>query len=159
MTDHKPLLAILGSKSKLPDMVAARLQRYAILLCGYNYTIEFRSSEKHGNADALSRLPLDGSSVSVDSDPPLMVNFVSSPVSSKDISAATKSDRVLKVVHDCVLKNIQFPYSNEFTPFRNNKDNLNVEGGIILKDHLVIVPESLRSKMLSVSYYTLLHYH
>lgn len=39
-------------------MAAHRLQRYAIFLAGYSYTIEFVKGENNGNADALSRLPL-----------------------------------------------------------------------------------------------------
>jgi hypothetical protein len=36
VTDHKPLLAIFGEKSKLPTLVAARLQRWAIILNAIN---------------------------------------------------------------------------------------------------------------------------
>ena len=39
-------------------MAAARLQRWSLLLSVYNYDIEFRPTAAHGNADALSRLPL-----------------------------------------------------------------------------------------------------
>ncbi len=37
VTDHKPLLAILGSKKSLPTLAAARLQMWAIFLLGYQY--------------------------------------------------------------------------------------------------------------------------
>ena len=57
VTDHKPLMAILGSKKNLPTLVAARLQRWALFLLGYRYQLEFRPSGKHCNADGLSRLP------------------------------------------------------------------------------------------------------
>lgn len=39
-------------------MAAARIQRWAIVLSAYEYTIIYRQSEEHGNADALSRVPL-----------------------------------------------------------------------------------------------------
>ena len=58
VTDHKPLLVILGPTKGIPSLAASRLQRWAVLLSAYSYKIEYKSSEKHENADALSRLPL-----------------------------------------------------------------------------------------------------
>lgn len=40
-TDHKPLMAIMGLKSGMSPLVAARLQRWAILLMGYHYDLVF----------------------------------------------------------------------------------------------------------------------
>ena len=40
-------------------MAAARMQRYVMYLAAHNYSIEYRSTKKHCNADGLSRLPLD----------------------------------------------------------------------------------------------------
>ena len=59
ITDHKPLLAILGSKAKLPTLAAARFQRWAICLTAYNYELVFRPTTKHSNVDGLSCLPLE----------------------------------------------------------------------------------------------------
>jgi len=42
ITDHKPLLAILGPKAKLPALAAARFQRWAMCLAAYNYDLVFR---------------------------------------------------------------------------------------------------------------------
>ena len=39
-------------------VTAARLQRYALFLAGYDYTIEYKNTKVHSNADGLSRLPL-----------------------------------------------------------------------------------------------------
>ena len=58
VTDHKPLLCILGPKQGIPELAAARLQRWALILAAYNYKIEFRPTQEHGNVDGLSRLPL-----------------------------------------------------------------------------------------------------
>ena len=60
ITDHKPLLAILGPKAKLPTL-AARFQRWAISLTAYNYGLMFRPTNKYSNADGLSPLPLEKS--------------------------------------------------------------------------------------------------
>ena len=58
VTDHKSLTTLLGPKSGIPTLAAARLQRWALLLTTYQYDIEYRSTEKHANADCLSRLPI-----------------------------------------------------------------------------------------------------
>ena len=52
-TDH-------GPKKGIPTITAARLQRWALQPAAYNYTIKFRPTKAHANADALSRLPLEG---------------------------------------------------------------------------------------------------
>ncbi|XP_008178248.1 uncharacterized protein LOC103307755 [Acyrthosiphon pisum] len=58
-TDHKPLVIIFGPKKGIPVMIANQLQQYAIFLSGYNYEIQFVKGIDNGNANALSRLPLD----------------------------------------------------------------------------------------------------
>ena len=40
-TDHKPLISLFGEHAKLPTLVAARLQRWALTLSAYNYKIEY----------------------------------------------------------------------------------------------------------------------
>lgn len=59
ITDHRPFLGIFNQSKDLPAMTVARLQRYAVFLSGHSYDIIYKSSHKHCNADALSRLPLD----------------------------------------------------------------------------------------------------
>jgi len=58
ITDHQPLTTILGPKKGIPSLAAARLQRWALLLSAYQYTIQYKTSQAHSNADCLSRLPL-----------------------------------------------------------------------------------------------------
>ena len=59
LTDHKQLVTILGPKTAVPTLAAARMQRWAVILQAYNYQAEYPSSAEHANADALSRLPCD----------------------------------------------------------------------------------------------------
>jgi len=38
-------------------MAASRLQRWAVILSAYTYTIDYKPTREYGNADCLSRLP------------------------------------------------------------------------------------------------------
>ena len=58
-TDHKPLLGLLGENCAIPQTASARIQRWAMLLAGYSYTLHHKRGQDNGNADVLSRLPLN----------------------------------------------------------------------------------------------------
>ena len=51
ITDHKPLLSLFKEHK-------VSLQRWALILTGYEYTIAFRPTATHSNADTLSHLPV-----------------------------------------------------------------------------------------------------
>lgn len=57
LTDHKLLTYILGPKHGIPALAASPLHRWFIQRAAYTYDIEYRASQNHENADALSRLP------------------------------------------------------------------------------------------------------
>ena len=104
MTDHQPLLTILGPKTAIPPLAAARMQRWAIVLSAYDYQIEYRCSAKHSNCDALSRLPHEGckigSEIEIYSLSAIAGDF---PITAKDIGKATLQDPVLSKVLDWIM--------------------------------------------------------
>ena len=57
-TDHQPPTSIFHPHKSIPVVTAARLQRYALFLAGYDYKINYKNTKVHSNADGLSRLPL-----------------------------------------------------------------------------------------------------
>ena len=64
-TDHKPLTYLFSPTKSLSKMSSARLQRWALTLYSYNYSITHRCGCDNGNADALSRLPISDSPIVV----------------------------------------------------------------------------------------------
>ena len=58
VTDHKPLLALLHQCKTTSTQASARIRRWSLLLSAYEYSIIFRNTQAHCNADALSRIPL-----------------------------------------------------------------------------------------------------
>ena len=73
--------------------------RGVFLLAAYSYEIEFHSTEKHSNADALSQLQLPGTILVENLNDATIFNFQqldSLPVSAREIAAATQADPNLK---------------------------------------------------------------
>lgn len=98
VTYHKPLLSLLGPKSGIPTLAAARMQRWAILLSAYQYDIEYCATDKHANADCLSRLPLNETIQENERDEVKQVNQLqidSLPVGLDQIRKATRADPIL----------------------------------------------------------------
>ena len=58
VTDHQPLLALLHEHQPTLAQASARIHHWSLLLSAYEYTIRFRNTHAHSNADALSRFPL-----------------------------------------------------------------------------------------------------
>ncbi|CAG2195305.1 unnamed protein product [Mytilus edulis] len=57
ITDHKPLIGLFREDKPIPTMAASRIQRWALTLAAYEYTIVYKEGSLNGNADGLSRLP------------------------------------------------------------------------------------------------------
>ena len=95
ITDHKPLLGLLKEDRAVPIQASARIKRWSLFLSNYEYTLSFRSTTVHGNADALSQLPLR-TQPSTTYVPPelvlLMEHLAESPVTADLIRTWTQKD-------------------------------------------------------------------
>ena len=59
VTDHKPLVSLFNESKAVPTMASSGIQRWALTLAAYHYTIVFRAGRDNCTADAMSRLPLE----------------------------------------------------------------------------------------------------
>ena len=67
VTDHKALQYVFSPGKEISSIQAARLQRWAILLSAYDYTIVHKPAKELVVADFLSRnLPMNDTSPNVD---------------------------------------------------------------------------------------------
>ena len=142
VTDHKPLLSILGPKCQIPPLAAARFQRWAILLSAYRYDVEFRVTSKHCNADGLSRLPLMTPELE-DASPATLVNLMqidSLPVTRHQLRQCTERDKVLAKVTNYIQTGWPTQVEPVLKPYSNRQQELTVEAGCILWGTRVIIP-------------------
>ena len=134
-------------------MAAARLQRWALMLAAHNYKIQYRKAAEHGNADGLSRLPLQVvHDVKPDAVERVMINQIETlPVDASDIKKGTRSDPVLSRVVDMVVSG-QFvgtdKQSDTLAPFYLRRNELTVSQGCLLWGSRVVVPAVLRPQLL-----------
>ncbi|KAL2088270.1 hypothetical protein ACEWY4_015169 [Coilia grayii] len=150
LTDHKPLLKILGPKTGVPTLAAARMQRWALILAAYTYEIQYKRSEQHSNADALSRLPVKPN-VDVVSNPVYRVSYLEDlPITAREIAKETDKDPVLKVVKQLILTGWPKHVQDELLkPYFQRKFELTIEDDCVLWGFRVVVPEKLRDRLLS----------
>ena len=151
-TDHKPLMTIMGSKTGIPTLAAARMQRWAVILSAYQYKIEYRQSSKNANADAMSRLPVGEAIPECDSGVFLCSFLEEIPIGARDIREATKVDYIVSLVLMYTLED--WPgcldqTQHELRPYFNQKEHLSVEQGCILLGYRVIIPVKYRGRLLN----------
>ena len=152
-SDHKPLQHLLSEARSVPTMASARLQRWALILSAYHYTITYRPGEKLANADVLSRLPLHEAPESIS--PPgdvicLLQTLQSSPITAGQIKCWTDRDPVLSRVRTMVSKGWIEAVGDELRPYQQHKDELSVLDGCVLRGSRVIIPRAGRAPVLDL---------
>ena len=101
-TDHKSLLGFLAENEPIPAMTSARIQRWAIILFGYDYTLSYRSDHQNSNADCMSRLTFN---LERETKFSAMVKYVflteleHAQITSKEVAYFTNHDPVLSNVY------------------------------------------------------------
>ncbi|KAI8117110.1 Retrovirus-related Pol polyprotein from transposon 412, partial [Lucilia cuprina] len=95
-TDHKPLTTLFGENKGLTIMTSARMQRWSLILSGFNYSVEYIKGDSN-SADGLSRMPQQSSVKDIiesnyinllESDDKFAINF-------KTIARETRRDLIL----------------------------------------------------------------
>lgn len=130
-------------------MTAARLQRYAIFLSAHNYSIQYRRTEDHANADALSRLPYEAETeTEVDCAHLFYMEQVKVlPVTATAIKTGTRYDPILSRVYTCVATG-NWETNTELTPFYNKRSEISLHQGCLVWGPRVIIPKKLRACIL-----------
>lgn len=150
VTDHKPLTRILGPKTGVPTLAAARMQRWALILSAYQYNIEYRKGATHANADAFSRLPIQSEGKSEEAEIYHFTQLDELPVMSDDIGQETRKDPVLSKVLDYTLNGWpNYVSDRDLQPYFQRRDQLSSEQGCVLWGLRVVIPPLHRERLLA----------
>ena len=159
VTDHQPLVAMFGPNKPTPALAANR--SWALFLRQFNYTIEYRKTSEHSNADVLSRLPVDEDRVfdrdesTDDVDTVCTIETLSLQVEPTDSGTLRKESS-----RDPTLTKV-LQFTREGCPekkdgddpaekFRKIADSLSVCHGCLLYGARVVIPTKLRRQVLDL---------
>lgn len=144
--DHRPLLGILG-KGPCPAVISPTMLRRRIFLSAYDAELVYRPAAKMGNADFLSRSPLEDE----------RVNFIDhrmeTPVLGKELVSMTRKDELLQRVikwtrEGWPTKENKVP--EDVIPFFRKREELSIERECLVWGNRVVIPEKARAAVMEM---------
>ena len=168
VTDHKPLLKILGDKC-LDDITNPRLFRLKLRTMRWRFTIRHIAGKSNSAADATSRNPLMSGDADMGMlDDMCLESFTSDMecqmiadirtearnhgiITWEELKSATASDDELKDLAECVLNGFPAEKSHLSGVCRNYwqyREKLSIVDGVILLDGRMLIPKSLQQNVL-----------
>lgn len=158
VTDHKPLIHILGPKRNLPKIVNNRLVRWALLIGSYQYDIHYQKGENNILADCLSRLP------NPETEPSPAENYVCSMtvkllenrftdlhLTEDVLRTETHRDKTLSQVCQCIKTGWrELDYKQEMKHYHRKRFELSIENKVLMWQGRIVIPEILRKTVLKI---------
>ncbi|KAL0879388.1 hypothetical protein ABMA27_003149 [Loxostege sticticalis] len=144
VTDHKTLTAIFHPHKTLPTMSTMRLFHYAHFLSGFDYTIEYRSSENNSNADYLSRFPVEKTRENkIDRNTIFQTHLINTlNIRPELIRQETQKDTELQ----SLLQSLQSGRSLREFGYKDNE--FTIQDDCLFRASRIVIPKSLQSTAL-----------
>lgn len=157
-TDHKPLLSIFKPSNGIPIMAAGRVQRWAVYLSGFDFTIEYVKSANN-LSDTFSRMPLDNEEQNISEINEenaylhfMKENFPIKNISHNEIRSESRKDIEISTLISAIKENNLRTLTTtkpEFKQFQNKEGELSVERDILMWGARVIIPKKFRADILN----------
>ena len=159
-TDHKPLIHLFNESKSVPVMASARLQRWALTLNAYNYTIKYKSGKQQGNVDTLSRFPLPDSPASIPTPAETVAvieHLLIIPLTTSKIAKQTEQDPILSRVKR--YTKLGWPEGlntrqMDLSPYFNRKHELSLENNVLFWGNRVVMPFCFQARIMDVLHST-----
>ena len=123
---------------------------------GYDYTIEYRNTKVHNNADGLSPLPLEREIRNKEVVDPVgvfnLMHFDPLPVTVDNVRREMQRDPVLAQVYEMTSKGWLYNQNPDLNPFFTCRDEITVQSGCLMWGIRVIIPPKLRPQVLKELY-------
>ena len=152
ITDNKAIHSLFNEKKAVSPQASSRIQRWSLTLGAYDYTLKFRNTQNHANADALSRLPLAEAPANTKApvETVLMMEMLNEgPIKPDQIRKWTRTDPVLSKV----LTYTQYGWpektkTEDVKPYLQKQNEITTEEGCLMWGNRVIMPKQGRKQIL-----------
>lgn len=147
-TDHKPLEAIFSPGSK----PCLRIERWVLRLQAFSYDVVYRKG-KTNIADSLSRLS-NAEAVPFDPDSDVYVRSVmeQAAIDVDELEVASATDSEMIELREFLNRGVWNYTSNMIKPYHAFRNELGKVGDLVVRGSRLIVPKSLRARMLNLSH-------
>lgn len=154
LTDHKPLECIYSDKST--GRASARIHRWVLRLQSYRFKVVYIPG-RDNIADSLSRLlePKEGNPQTSTDDSDNYIRFVAinatpNALTTKEIERASAEDEEISEIREIIKTNQWHKLSNKkLLPI---KDELTCVGMLVLRGTRILIPTSLRDRVLELAH-------
>ena len=158
LTDHKPLIPLLGTKQL--DNLPPRILRFRLRLTKFQYSIEYTPGKTLYVPDTLSRAPLTATGESPDSRKEVndeVVMEIAMSVLPVDRSRLSEYRQKQLTDPKCsiIMQYCQGGWpmhksqvEKALQPYWEHQGNLTIGDGILLYDNRIVVPENLQKEVL-----------
>ena len=99
--DNKAIISLFDPSRNVSPQASGRIQCWSLKLARYQYSLKFRPTAPHANADALSRLPLSDKpdSIPLPGELVLLVDHLAgAPITAAELKVCTARDKQLSKV-------------------------------------------------------------
>ena len=154
LTDHQPLTVLYNYKGR----PSPRILRWGLRLQSYDFDITHIPG-KVNPADMLSICPTphDDSAVEESEKTERYINSIivyniPKAVTLSEVIEESKKDVIFQEVIEGIKSNSWSPKSSEVRPYMKLKNELAFKAGVLLKEDRLVIPESLRSRILKIAH-------
>ena len=152
ITDHKPLLGIVNSRNP----TTARIERWRLRLMPYDIEFVYRPGRNEQNpADYISRHPQTTPTTSTrENAGEEYIAFLAKcgvpiAMTQDEVRSETQRDPQLLKVMQAVQTG---QWRGDISDFTRFKDEISVYGGLVLRGHRLILPQSLQNQAIDIAH-------
>ena len=149
-SDHQPLRDIFNPNKKIPALAAGRLCRWAVILSMYDYNIIYKKGQQMGNADALSRLPIQ-QITECEEDANIVAKIEEiGKINIETVRKETLSDKMLQNVINWIQEGWPQNVTAIYKPYFNKRLELIIDNGCIYVGHRIVIPARMIEDVLKI---------